>query len=589
MYPISRAPNLNQSQRSESNLESDKAKESQDSRDFLTGYKAHLTTPGGSVKAGVLHIRTANGQDQLVRDRAYHLRSRKGAHFGEAASFLKEKFATAYEGKVSPQKYKALTDALDKYLTNRNQQLGTKTFVNLVNAFEIATLEHSTLKAAGGKAFDAETSVMLAGSNADQAFDGVKASVQVRIREQAEGSGEIQILPRIRSNVHAENKRQGLIKAFDLKPDDVKPLEPGAASDAYMFKGEVVTSPRSFRELTVLNEKTLKRGEFAVAMVDTEMPHVAKPKAFILRVKQYVDSQISHRGGDGKAVRVSGPDSQAFEVPASKLKEFLKAQPSGAVVEQLAVKMPAGAAKNIREVFKENPLSETEFRQVASGLYDALGEMHQAGLLHHDIKPANATFDRETGAVMLVDLGSTVALNENQKTTDYSPGSALFSPPMLQQGASTDLSGSKHTLVHGVETDRYGFAITLMNALAPSLEIVHSKNSFATENAFGTALNGIATAPDDGDSAVEIYLEALRELAAKEPDPVSLDLNGKSEEEAAKAKVEAAPAKATLAELDESFKRIPDAKKILDTALRSGVEGGKGDVAWSKLKQLLPK
>ncbi len=117
-----------------------KSFESDQARDLLTGYTAHLQS-GKGVKPGVIYMGRSGAQDVLKRDRIFHLRSRSSEAVTSASAQLKAKFQQAYEGRVSPEKYQALMGHLDTYLASRNQKLGTQTFVNMVNAFEAAVDE----------------------------------------------------------------------------------------------------------------------------------------------------------------------------------------------------------------------------------------------------------------------------------------------------------------------------------------------------------------------------------------------------------------------------------------------------------------
>lgn len=561
----------------------------QSSRDLLTGYRAHLTTPSG-VKKGVVHILKKGSGDKLVRDRWFNWHSRKNADVSQAANLLKASFADAYKDKVSPQKFAALTSALEQYLENRGNQLGTKTFVKLVDAFESATKEHGASVAAGGRALDAETTSLLSGKEASKALEGLKAFVKQRPQPRNRAHDDMDdpnfTFSKPDQQAVARHRLEGLTRALDWNPSEIRALIPGAASHAYMVGDAVVTAPKT-NTLPTLNLKSLGKGEAAAAVAakSSQMPHVAKPTAFIVLVSQIpVNSQISNRSGNGKAVSLTGTDAQAFEVPADKLRGFLQTQPEGTVVEQLAIKMPAGAATNIQEAVNQAPLNAKEFPQLAAGLYQGLREMHGAGLLHHDIKPANATFDRESGKVMLVDLGSTVALNAQGWTEVHTPMTPLFTSSSLQNPPIVNPLTEERTMAqHGVETDRYAMAITLMNGLAPSLAL--SNQSVTT--AFGNAANQIQGAVANRQDVVKIYLDTLEDLAKKEPAFADIDVQGKSEDEAKRLQSQAAPARSALQELTESFDRIDGARLILETALRAGLSGTEGEAAWESLAVLL--
>ena len=54
---------------------------------------------------------------------------------------------------------------------------------------------------------------------------------------------------------------------------------------------------------------------------------------------------------------------------------------------------------------RQGPLDEPTVLEVALQLCEALHSIHQCGLIHRDISPANVLFDAHTGAVRLVDFG----------------------------------------------------------------------------------------------------------------------------------------------------------------------------------------
>jgi len=59
-----------------------------------------------------------------------------------------------------------------------------------------------------------------------------------------------------------------------------------------------------------------------------------------------------------------------------------------------------------------------KFLRVAIGLADALGQIHRRGLIHKDIKPANALVNTATGQVWLMGFGIASRLPRERQSPD---------------------------------------------------------------------------------------------------------------------------------------------------------------------------
>jgi Protein kinase domain len=542
------------------------------SRDLLKNYRAHLISEDG-VKAGVIHIRNEGGADKLVRDRAYHLRSRGGEGFKNTADFLKATFASAYENKVGPQKYKALTEALEKYLGNRDKQLGTKTFANLVDLFEKAVLQHEAAVGASGVAVSADTAALLSGKREDQVLSNFKV-IAPRNRN-AEQPAE----PEVSFQDVKKNVEDGLAKNFGKT---VKSMGEGSNMRAYKLgesdsEGFVVTMPKNRQFSIDLSLEQLEVGDVVVADAArrSPMPQVIIPTSYIVSVSRFSSLQVSHQTGQKKSVSIQGNNSELFEVPIEHVRDFIKAQGDDATFKLVGVRMPVGAGTNLQEAvegkpkdpvnFPPRPLESDEFSKVASHIVQGLDEMHRAGVLHHDIKPANLVYDRESGQVKIIDLGCAVPLNQEGKTNQlkgYSPG---FMPkPVQRQPLSA----------HGPEVDRYAMAVTLLNAMAPSMPVMRVLKEF--DEASEKIWNGL----DPEQDPVELYVNALRDAA-------NPNLEGMREAEAEVRRETAKDAAEALKELESSFNRIENSRSILQTAFRAGAPGPAGKEAWETLQRML--
>ena len=82
------------------------------------------------------------------------------------------------------------------------------------------------------------------------------------------------------------------------------------------------------------------------------------------------------------------------------------------------------------------PMELTQFLRLAIGLSAALGQLHERGLIHKDIKPANILVNRATGEVWLTGFGIASRLPRERQAPE---------PPEVIAG---------HARLHGARTDR---------------------------------------------------------------------------------------------------------------------------------------
>jgi serine/threonine-protein kinase len=158
--------------------------------------------------------------------------------------------------------------------------------------------------------------------------------------------------------------------------------------------------------------------------------------------------------------------------------------------------------ENLAERLKRTgkPMTESEIRQILPQILDALKSVHDAGIWHLDLKPANIMVDK-AGKVKLIDFGASKQLNVQKGgattstaisyTNGYAPreqmeqnydkfgpwtdyyalGATIYSlltnkRPPLPTDIDDDLSADKHTALpfpNGISSEMHSYVLKLMN------------------------------------------------------------------------------------------------------------------------------
>ena len=614
------------------------ALDAKSSRDLLAGYAAHITTAKG-VKAGVLRlVDGAGGDTRIYRDRAYHVRSRDAESVKGAGQTVRQLFAAAYQGKLSNGAYTKLMEGLDGYLEARGGQMGTRSFEKFFRAFETAIGREQTLADAADrlahgeirgpvKLTDAAVSKLLGYASEENLSDLSVSTPQSRAAEEAAArraaAGSMNddgfaVIKRggVKGGANDAEARQGAADAFGLSTESVRALGHGNVSQAYFISGvgeadTVAVVPLQRR--APITKDAFGVGELAAALARSPMSHVSKPTEFVLTVSMPMSQQLSQSSSDSKRLDLDGGYVQAFRVPADGVRAFFNQVeamvPDGSpkpTVSIAAVRMPAGPSTNLRAAVGSEALSANEFSRFAAGLFLGVDQMGKAGLVHHDLKPENVVFDRQTGRTMLIDLGGAVKLGEDGSTRLMNERNPLTMPPSVRREGVDPMTGQETFSAHGHEYDRYGFAVTLMTSLSPSLERSLVPQAFAEafaaaqpgpEGRVGDLLASIGKLGEEKLSQarpkVETQAKDMAQTQAEEKLSAAGDGSEAGSAQEAPPKVD--PASERLLkdgdlllqvkeELALAFERDPDARAILEQALAAGLSSGDiSDQAWQAL------
>ena len=213
-------------------------------------------------------------------------------------------------------------------------------------------------------------------------------------------------------------------------------------------------------------ERHLTSGGFGNTYLATDVNLKAK-----VAIKEFYIKMINYREGDSRTVGVSNADNlEMFHSLREKFKKeaqrIFKIQHNNVVrvyslfeeYSTVYYAMEFIEGESLNSLLKrEGALPESLVRSVFTQMLDALDVVHQAGLLHLDIKPHNIMMTAN-GVAKLIDFGASKHANKAEATT-------LTGFAFTPEYAAPELTNQEYDEI-GAWTDIYSLGITLYRLLS---------------------------------------------------------------------------------------------------------------------------
>ncbi|MDJ0690898.1 MAG: trifunctional serine/threonine-protein kinase/ATP-binding protein/sensor histidine kinase [Xenococcaceae cyanobacterium MO_188.B32] len=134
------------------------------------------------------------------------------------------------------------------------------------------------------------------------------------------------------------------------------------------------------------------------------------------------------------------------------------------------------SGQSLQQLLLSQPIKLSEFLQIALLLVTTIDELHQASIIHKDLKPSNIIINRETGQVKIADFGIASFLSSEQP---------LISNPNVIEGTLAYMSPEQTGRMNrslDYRTDFYSLGITFYEiltgrlpfAVKDAMELIHS-------------------------------------------------------------------------------------------------------------------
>jgi serine/threonine protein kinase len=125
--------------------------------------------------------------------------------------------------------------------------------------------------------------------------------------------------------------------------------------------------------------------------------------------------------------------------------------------------MPKAGGDEVKELMQNGTLTEPEKKNLINSMLQTIKGLNERGFVHHDIKPDNCYFDKETKTTTLIDTGSLYKTREGrekhggQYIRDVKVGTPGYWHPRVDRQEE-----------HGTETDLYALGVVALQLDHPT-------------------------------------------------------------------------------------------------------------------------
>ena len=148
------------------------------------------------------------------------------------------------------------------------------------------------------------------------------------------------------------------------------------------------------------------------------------------------------RTGEELAIKVAAPESSEElieearvlqEVQHPALLQYRNLEKLDDGRQLLVTKLADGVSAELY-AGAGDPVKAAQLRTLASGLFGALGALHNRGWLHRDVKPANLIVHPKTLAATLLDVGLAARVDQDFGPADLIVGTIAYKDPSIWEG-----------------------------------------------------------------------------------------------------------------------------------------------------------
>ena len=181
---------------------------------------------------------------------------------------------------------------------------------------------------------------------------------------------------------------------------------------------------------------------------------------------------------------------------------------------------------DLRQRLDQGPLDGAETARIGAAIADGLAELHQHGLIHRDVKPANILLSSD-GTPKLTDFGITTANAGDRTATGIVLGTPKYLAPEQVRGetldARTDLFALAAVLYESVSGHapwvRDGDLPTAIARLSDDPDDLRTTRPDLPASLTASIMRGLERHPDDHWPNATVFADSLRGSSTMEPPP----------------------------------------------------------------------